>query len=154
MKKRVLIATVFCVFACAFIAGAAEKGNIIVKTYTNVLDDASNGYAVNSTGDLVTYAFSTNAGGELSRFTFTFTRKSGNAYNGEIDPTYFPTDAADATIVGVERNIALILFNTLAGDRVYMVFRLHKNNTYPTPNKNNFTQKTVADTEECSLTKK
>lgn len=151
MKKIGL--TLLCVALVVISTQAAEKATIIVKTYSNVLVDASNGYVVNPQGDLVTYNFATDGGGTLNRLTYTLYRKTGVAYNGEIEAAYFPTDASDVTFVAMERNMALLLFETLAGDRVYMVFKLNKNNTYPTPNKNDFTQKTVAETEVCSLDK-
>lgn len=151
MKKIGL--ALLCVLCFTLVAKGAEKSTIIVKTYTNVLVDATNGYVVNPQGDLVTYNFSTGAGGELNRVTYTFYRKKGDSYNGEIESTYFPANAVDIAFIGLERNSALVLFTTLAGDRVYMMFRLRKTESHPTPSKTDFTQKVVAENEECSLSK-
>ena len=151
MKKIVM--SLVCLLFVVATNQAAEKSTIIVKTYTNVLVNATNGYVVNPQGDLVTFNFTIGGGGTLSRLTYTFYRKTGVAFNGEIEPEFFPTDASDVSFVALERNIALLLFETLAGDRVYMIFRLHKTTTNPTPSRTDFTQKTVGDNEECSLDK-
>jgi len=154
MKRRILSVIMICVFAGAFIAGASEKKTIVLKTYTNVLVNATNNYAVNRQGDLLTYAFATDAGGVVTRITYSYYRKSGASYAGEIEAQYLPTNASDVSVTGLERNVALILFTTLAGERVYMVFRMNKDTAVPKPNKTNFTQKTMGVNETCSMTTK
>lgn len=143
---------ILCTMTWTFIASAAEKSTIIVKSYSNVLVDATHNYAVNRQGDLLTYSFSTDGGGVINQITYSYYRKAGSSYTGEIETIYLPADASDMTIVGLERNVALILFDTLGGDRIYMVFRMLVTNATPTPSKTNFTQKTVADNQTCSIT--
>jgi len=151
MKKTIVTLMIISIITGSFIANAAEKKNIIVTTYNNVLVNATHNYAVNRQGDLVTYSFSLDGGGVVNKVNYTFTKKSGKTYSGEIEVQYIPTDSADVLIVGLENNVALMQFTNLAGTRYFMIFRLKNTLATPTPSKNDFTQKVMADNETCSL---
>ena len=149
MKKQIFSAIIIC--AVAFVAEAAEKSDIIIKTYTNVLVNAANNYAVNTKGELLTYYFGTDSGGVVNRITYTLYKKDGKSHTGEIDTQYLPTDASNVTVTGLAKNVALIMFDTLAGERIFMTFKMKKTNAVPLPNKDHFTQKIMGPTETCSI---
>jgi hypothetical protein len=151
MKKTIFATMILCMLTGSILVNAAENKNIIVTTYNNILVNATHNYAVNRQGDLVTYSFSLDGSGIINKVNYTFTKKSGKTYSGEIEIQYIPENSNDVLIVGLEKNVALIQFTNDSGTRYFMVFRLKNTLATPTPSKNDFTQKVMADNETCTL---
>jgi hypothetical protein len=129
----------------------AEKKTILVAQHTGVLVAGNNGYQVNPTGDIVEYSYNTDLGGLLTVVDYTFTRKTGKVTIGKIPAAYFPVDADGIAIVGLERNIALVLFTTAGGSRVYMTFNLRATEATPRPSKTNVQQRVALEAELCTI---
>jgi hypothetical protein len=142
--------TLLCVLGLS-LSLKAEKPNILVAQHGNVLVNATNNYQVNPSGDLVAYTFATNLGGALTVVEYTITKKSGKTILGQIPAEYFPVNADSVEFVGLERNIALLLFTTSDGSRVYMTFTLVATNANPRPSKTNVIQHVALDNERCTL---
>ena len=154
MKRRFFAVIAVCLIAGSFTVNAGEKKNIIVKTWTNVLVDATHNYAVNRQGDLLTYSFSTDGGGAINAISYTLIKKNERTKSsGSIDITYIPANSANMEVVGLDGNTALIKFTKITGERYFMVFKMRNNEATPTPNKNDYVQKIMADNETCTLDK-
>ncbi len=158
MKKVLMVAVALCMFGSSSVL-KAERKDILVKTYPDVLVNATNNYQVNGTGDIVMYAISKDDLGIIKYIYFTYKRKSGTGeVKGQIGPGSKPTDnfipvnSVSFEIVGLERNIALCLFTNNVGERIYMVFRLLNPNATPTPNRTNPTYHGALQNEICSIT--
>ncbi|MCX6986033.1 MAG: hypothetical protein NT118_14985 [Lentisphaerae bacterium] len=157
MKRQIFAAVIVCVL-CMGVTAFAEKKNILVKTYLNVQVDELNNYQVNSVGDIVTYTIAKDNFGIITTIRYTYTKKSGSSVLGEIGPgpkitdDFIPANAISFEIVGLERNVALVLFNDDSGNKIYMVFRLASKYATPTPNRVNPIQHIAIGNEICSIT--
>jgi len=152
MNHRILMAAaaLVCTLGLALPLKAEKKG-ILVTQHTGVLVAGNNGYQVNPTGDIVEFSYNTDLGGLLTVVNYTFTRKTGKVTIGKIPAEFFPADADGIEIVGLERNIALVLFTTAGGSRIYMTFNLRATDATPRPSKTNVEQHVALVGELCAI---
>jgi hypothetical protein len=129
----------------------AEKPNILVAQHTNVLVNATNGYRANPRGDVVDYSFAVNGDSLLTLIEYNLRKKNGKVIQGRIPAEYFPVDSSTVEFAALERNIALLLFTTRGGTRIYMTFNLVSTDATPRPSKNNIVQHIALDEEVCTL---
>ncbi len=156
--RKVILATVIASVLAWSLTSFAEKKTILVKEYAGILVDDTNNFQVNGAGDLVTYSYAKDGFGVITAIYYTYTRKAGTALNGQIGPgplitqDFIPPNSVAFEIIGLERNVALVLFTDNVGSKIYMVFRLNNKYANPTPNRTNPVKHIAVANEVCSIT--